>query len=395
MSEAELMNLMWFQPWHFFLYLFFIFVVMVVYYQWRWAKTCKENIQVLVAQTGGGGDFRLAPKTSAGEISLKNPNSDSVRTWALNELATIEVPYPGVGFVPTFLQKTIRLAIVNEGDWEPMLNRSPHMEKVASPDVVDFLIDLSHQIEDDPTRKRIEKLVSGISTGSTREMIASPAVLGNLIHEKITESVMTVNKEVMDRVEGLMRRLNKLPSSTIVYVGLGLALVGIIVIIAQLNNLQGSQEVLDKLDTIQKALGKMAIDEAKVKKIRRAEKAEEDIKKDEAPAVSAGRIDKLLDLLYNPSRDAIRGVTIIDRLQGRLFPQLDMVSLGRRYVLEIAAYRQNKEIYKKVFKQDRPVPPDLIDELQYRTAQWGRSVAGKSFERGIDISLAEMEGKAC
>jgi len=255
MSEAEIMNLMWFQPWHFFLYLFFIFVVMVVYYQWRWAKTCKENIQVLVAQTGGGGDFRLAPKTSAGEISLKNPNSDSVRTWALNELATIEVPYPGVGFVPTFLQKTIRLAIVNEGDWEPMLNRSPHMEKVASPDVVDFLIDLSHQIEDDPTRKRIEKLVSGISTGSTREMIASPAVLGNLIHEKITESVMTVNKEVMDRVEGLMRRLNKLPSSTIVYVGLGLALVGIIVIIAQLNNLQGSQEVLDKLDTIQKALG--------------------------------------------------------------------------------------------------------------------------------------------
>jgi len=137
----------------------------------------------------------------------------------------------------------------------------------------------------------------------------------------------------------------------------------------------------------------MAIDEAKVKKTRRAEKAEEDIRKDEAPAVSAGRIDKLLDLLYNPSRDAIRGVTIIDRLQGRLFPQLDMVSLGRRYVLEIAAYRQNKEIYKKVFKQDRPVPPDLIDELQYRTAQWGRSVAGKSFERGIDISLAEMEGK--
>lgn len=255
MSEAELMNLMWFQPWHFFLYLFVIFVVMVVYYQWRWAKTCKENIQVLVAQTGGGGDFKLAPKSSAGEISLSNPNSNSVRTWPINELATIEIPYPGVGFVPTFLQKTIRLAIVNEGDWEPMLNRSPHMDKIASPDIVDFLKEIEQKLTDSSIKERVNKLVGEISTGPTREMIASPAVIGNLIHEKITEAVITVNKEIFDRVEGLMRRLSKLTNPTVVYIGLGLALVGIIVIIVLLMNGQANQEVLDRLDTIQKALG--------------------------------------------------------------------------------------------------------------------------------------------
>jgi len=72
---------------------------------------------------------------------------------------------------------------------------------------------------------------------------------------------------------------------------------------------------------------------------------------------------------------------------------LDMISMGRQYILEVAAYRQNKEVYRKTFHKDRPIPPDLIDELQYRTAQWGKSVAGKSLERGIDIALAEMETK--
>jgi len=231
-----------------------IFVAMVVYFEWSWAKTCKNNIQILVAQTGGGGDFQLAPKSSTGSVSLKNPNSDTVRMWPINELATIDIPYPGVGFIPTFLQKTIRLAIVNEGDWEPMLNRSPHMDKIASPDIVDYLVELSKQVKDESIKKSIEKVVAGISTGSTREMIASPAVLGNLIHEKVTEAVMTVNKEIFDRVEGLMRRLSNLTNPVVVYVGLGLALVGIIVIIVLIMNGQANQEVLDRLDTIQKAL---------------------------------------------------------------------------------------------------------------------------------------------
>jgi len=135
----------------------------------------------------------------------------------------------------------------------------------------------------------------------------------------------------------------------------------------------------------------MAKDDEELK--RKKKDTEEEEGKEEEVATSAGRIDKLLDMLYNPTRDTIRGVTIIDRLQGRLFPQLDMINLGRKYILEVAAFRQNKEIYKKAFKRDRPIPPDLIDELQYRTAQWGKSVAGKSLERGIDIALAEMETK--
>ena len=258
MPEAEVIKLMWFQPWHIMGYLFVVFVLMVLFYEWRWANTCSNNIQVLVAKMGGGGDFQLAPKSSGGQISLTNPNSNTVRTWPINELATIEIPYPGVGFVPTFLQKTIRLAIVNEGDWEPMLNRSPHMDKIASPDIVEFMNELLPKITDQTLKMRLEKLLKEVSTGPTREMIASPAVLGNLINEKITEAVMTVNKEIFDRMEGFMRKLNKLVNPMVVYIGLGLALFGIFFIIYQLASMSevgSSAEVMKKLDAIEKALG--------------------------------------------------------------------------------------------------------------------------------------------
>ena len=115
----------WFTPFHYIVYLGVLVIGMVVYYQWKWSKVCKENIQLLVARTGGGGDFMLAKK-DGGQVTLENKESGVTRTWMINELATIDVLYPGVGFIPAFLQKTIRMAILNEGDWEPMLNRSPH-----------------------------------------------------------------------------------------------------------------------------------------------------------------------------------------------------------------------------------------------------------------------------
>lgn len=263
MSEVDTITLMWFQPWHYFLYLFVIFVGMVGFYQWHWAKTCKENIQILIIRTGGGGDYELAPKSSGGEISLTNPDSNTVRTWPINELTTVEIPYPGVGFIPNFLQKTIRLAIVSEWDWEPVLNRSPHKDKIASPDVVAFLQKLAEEMDDKDEKAKaikakINELVPNLATGPTREMIASPAVLGNLIHEKITEALITVNKEVFDKMAGLLNRLNKLVNPMIVYIGLGLMLFGVAYIIyqlAEISGVGGSADVLNKLDAIEKALG--------------------------------------------------------------------------------------------------------------------------------------------
>lgn len=260
MTEAELINATYFAPWHIALYLFVVFVIMVVYYEWKWAKTCKNNIQVLVAQQGGGGDFFLAPK-AGGQVTIKNSQTDEERTWPVNELATIEVPYPGVGFIPAFLQKTIRLAIVNEGDMEPMLNRSPHRDKVASPDVVEFIKSLAEKIDDKETKDKIAKLVGGLATGPTREMIANPATLGDLMRSSVMKALATVSTDLVDLLKSVNAKLGKVvgPNPIIVYIGLGLITILLVVTLYMIMPIVSSigdlGDVSDKLDAIMDALG--------------------------------------------------------------------------------------------------------------------------------------------
>lgn len=111
----------------------------------------------------------------------------------------------------------------------------------------------------------------------------------------------------------------------------------------------------------------------------------------EPQPVSAGPIDKVIELAFNPTRDKIREVTIIDRFQAKLLPQLDLISQQWQYILEVATYRQDSNKYKVLFKRDVPVPPSPIEEFMYRVAQWQKSVAGKNLERATDIALAETE----
>lgn len=245
----------WFTPFHYFVYLGVLFVGMVVYYQWTWSQTCKNNIQVLVAQQSGGGEYVLAPK-DGGSVSITNPQTGSVRTWPVNELATIDVLYPGVGFVPAFLQKTIRLAIVNEGDWEPMLNRSAHTRKVASPDMVEALEAIAEAAA--PTTKAaIKHILDGVSTAPTREMIASPAVLGNLMQEKISELAVTVAKDIVNPLNEAIKKLGQRLNSTVVYVGLGLvALIAVVTLyqVMQIANMDVIT-IAEDIGSIKQALG--------------------------------------------------------------------------------------------------------------------------------------------
>src|SRR3990172_12086863 len=114
----------------------------------------------------------------------------------------------------------------------------------------------------------------------------------------------------------------------------------------------------------------------------------------EPPSVNAGSVDKVTDMMLNPSRDAIRGMTIIDRIQGRTFPLMDMVRYGVHYILEIAEYRQDKERYKEKYDRDRPEQPELSEEFMFRTAQWQKSVNGTNLTRASEIALAEKESQS-
>lgn len=126
------------------------------------------------------------------------------------------------------------------------------------------------------------------------------------------------------------------------------------------------------------------------KKVEEVEEEEEG----KPVSVSAGAVDKAIDLAFNPSREKLREVTIIDRVQGRLFPIIDMIIAGRKQIIEVALYRQDKYEYTKVFKKKRPIPPNLLDEFLYRTAQWQKSVLGTNLTKITDIALAETETRA-
>jgi len=217
-----------------FLYLGIPFVLMIFYFQWQWARTCNKNIQVLVAQKGGGGAYKLAPK-DGGHVAITQGDG-TTRVWPINELATIDILYPGVGWVPAFLQKSIRLAIVNEGDMEPMLNRSPHRTKIASPDVVALLEEIAKGAATPELADQINKFLEGVSTGPTREMIADPSTLGSLMRSMVMNALATVTDDLMEALKGVRAQLARVAgiNSLYVYGGLGLIIILVGFVIYQL-----------------------------------------------------------------------------------------------------------------------------------------------------------------
>jgi len=198
----------------------------VVYFQWKWTKVCDTKVLVLIKKADGHGDYELAPQTG-GSVALKNKDTNTVRLWPINELATIDVPYPGVGFVPAFMQKTIRMVIVDEQDWEPLTNRSPHRPRVMSPDVVSEIEFIMEDIKDEEVIRQFKELLDGVSTGPSRELIASPALLGNTVMERVSEVAITVVKDVMDPITNIIKRLNDLVTPKMFYMGVGVILLAI------------------------------------------------------------------------------------------------------------------------------------------------------------------------
>lgn len=240
-----------------FLYLGIPFVLLIFYLQFRWAKTCDHNILVLIAELSGGGRYGLAPK-EGGQVTIHNPTTDEDRTWMLNELSTIDITYPGVGFIPKALQKTIRLAIVNEGDMEPLLNRSPHRKKVASPDVIEFIKNIE---AGEDAKKAIEIYLKDISTSPTRQMVVDPATVGSLMRSGVLKALATVSNDLLEQLKLMNAKLGKVAGANplFIYIVGGLGIILIIFLTFQIMQvapaLQQAAETANKIDAIHKALG--------------------------------------------------------------------------------------------------------------------------------------------
>ncbi len=132
-------------------------------------------------------------------------------------------------------------------------------------------------------------------------------------------------------------------------------------------------------------------------RFRRPKKADEEVEDSVVltpKPITSGSVDHIVDLLLNPSRDKIREVTVVDRFQGRMFPQMDMCGALMHYVLEVAMYREDSALYRKLYQRKHPIPPDLHDEFLYRTAQWQKSINAKNLDAGMSLAQAEVESRA-
>jgi len=252
MSGAEV-QAAYFTPFHFLIYLVIVFAIMVAYYQWQWAKKTTKFIKVLVVKPDGSTDTEYAPKTG-NYVALKMPESNSIRLWPINKLSAIDMLYPGDGFIPNFLQKKIKTVIVDVEDWEPMLNRGSYSRQVASPDVVRVIRDLAEDYPD--AKDDLTSLADGLSTAPTRDMVASPAVLGNIMKEKVSELAVTISRDTFDKMEGMARKLDKVPNPMILYIGLGALAIGIIIIIVNVLPGMGDTATMQAdINAIKRALG--------------------------------------------------------------------------------------------------------------------------------------------
>lgn len=222
-----------------------------------WERTCRTKIKVLLVRTAGGTNTYYVDK-EGNEVTIQNPTTGWSGTWPISALATIPQPYPDVaGLLPRFLQHEIQLAIFIEGDIEPLLNRSPHREKMMSPDIYNALLDMREQSPS--LASSIDKLLDGVSTGMSRDLIASPDWVGSLRKSTALKALASVSDDLMEALKQIRNQLARFAglNSTYVYIGLGL----IIVLLAfdLFFTVQGGQadvaEMKTKIDAIYNALG--------------------------------------------------------------------------------------------------------------------------------------------
>ena len=228
-----------------------------------WDRTCRRKIKVILVKTAGGTATYYVDK-EGDTITLENPATKWTGTWPVNSLATIPQPYPDLaGILPQFLQREIQVAIIVEGDWEPLLNRSPHRDNVFSPNVAIALKAalgmLPKTDEGEELADKIEHMLNHVATGPTRELIASPSLFGAVKMTSVLKALATVGDDLMEMMKGLRAQLLRVSglNPTYVYILLILNVVLLGFVIYQIMQGAGGTDpaLMEKVDKIYNSLG--------------------------------------------------------------------------------------------------------------------------------------------
>lgn len=111
-------------------------------------------------------------------------------------------------------------------------------------------------------------------------------------------------------------------------------------------------------------------------------------------AVSLGPVDKIVDVLINPTPDKILEFTDFDRNQVSLIPQVLVVDDMWNYIEQVLQYRSDKDYYEERYEKKMPETPATARKFVLLVAQCRRSLGGKTQKALEDLALADLETKA-
>jgi len=138
--------------------------------------------------------------------------------------------------------------------------------------------------------------------------------------------------------------------------------------------------------------GEPTLEDLKNKLILKRNRPAKDEESEPIPLpVSAGPVDKIVDMVFNPSQEKMLEFTVLDRNQARLIPQLGIIDGVWEYTIEVAFFRYSSELYKSSFKKERPSQENLMKRFIFLTAQCQKSLQGQNLKSAIDLALADVE----
>jgi hypothetical protein len=241
-----------------------------------WERVSRTQIKVINVRSAGGSTTHYVPK-DGNTVTVDNKELGVSRTWPINELATIPTQYPDMFALPRFMTHDIQTVIVVEGDWEPLLNRSPHRKQIMSPDAVNFLRAIANKYGEQDTgnksdagdaimlRDQIDQYLAGVSTGPTREMIAQPDVIGALKKSAALKALASVSDDLLNALNQIRNQLARFAglNAMLLYVLLAFSIllsgaslfVGIKTLTEKPTASSVPADVGSRLDAIQRALG--------------------------------------------------------------------------------------------------------------------------------------------
>jgi len=168
---------------------------------WSWARDSRENYLVWAVDTAQTVKKKFLAPIEGNHIRVKDKNGDT-KIWGLSAFTPIDVPYPGLAGIPSFVQRTIKLVVVSYEDAEPLSNWSPD-----------------------------------------REVVLTPTYVGTIVAEEVTKAVVAVGKDVIDAIGKIKNMLN--PNHF--YIASGIIIIGVIYLAVQMRAVSGMKEGIDLL----------------------------------------------------------------------------------------------------------------------------------------------------